>query len=534
MILRKPYAFLIKKFKRVHLFLLLLMSFVAYETNNLLSFFTSYIKTGLFERNFYSLSSTYINIYIYLAIIIIFVVSIAIYILMDQKNKPKRFYFIIMAFYIVLLIFFFAMSGVLDMLDMSGLDPSVTRAVHDIIMAFCVAQYAAIVLVATRALGFNVKKFNFGEDLANLQIEENDNEEFELNINLNARKIGRGFRKEKRELKYFIVENAFILTIAFLLVVIPTSIVIFFNYKANNIVYNQNDAFKTNNFIIKVNDCYFTHINQMGEDIASDGKEFAITRITFTNRDKLPHVINLANISLSRGDTDYDANITRYQSFVDLGNGYVDQTILAGATNTYIFVFEIDDKVSLNKLYFRYRDKVNTTFVSFKSKYKKVKLNGQNIDTIKLVSKASINETLSFKTSALNNSKLKIKDYQIGNSFIYDATTCYNGKCITNQSNLTLAYTTIDKLLMRLAIDYKKDAKLNIDKADNMADIIDTYGFFRYSIKNKEYNIKLLNKTPYNYKGTDLYYQVPYNIDQSKKIELILRIRNKEFVYKLK
>ena len=49
MVLRKPYAFLIKHFKLINLMLLLLVSFSLYRILNLYSFVRDYVQTGIYS-----------------------------------------------------------------------------------------------------------------------------------------------------------------------------------------------------------------------------------------------------------------------------------------------------------------------------------------------------------------------------------------------------------------------------------------------------------------------------------------------------
>ena len=49
MILRKPYAFLIRHFKLIHLILTVLLAYILYKTNKLLSFFNQYLSSGKYE-----------------------------------------------------------------------------------------------------------------------------------------------------------------------------------------------------------------------------------------------------------------------------------------------------------------------------------------------------------------------------------------------------------------------------------------------------------------------------------------------------
>ena len=92
MILRRPYAFLIKHFRLIHLILFILLAFITYNANNVLDFFKEYISAN---GNIEVLSSNYINLFIYIVPVIIVGLSIMIYYLMKYKDKPKLFYIIL-------------------------------------------------------------------------------------------------------------------------------------------------------------------------------------------------------------------------------------------------------------------------------------------------------------------------------------------------------------------------------------------------------------------------------------------------------
>ena len=62
MILRRPYAFLIKHFRLIHLILFALLAIITYNASTVLNFFKDYITAN---GNMEILSSNYINVFIY-------------------------------------------------------------------------------------------------------------------------------------------------------------------------------------------------------------------------------------------------------------------------------------------------------------------------------------------------------------------------------------------------------------------------------------------------------------------------------------
>jgi hypothetical protein len=87
---------------------------------------------------------------------------------------------------------------------------------------------------------------------------------------------------------------------------------------------------------------------------------------------------------------------------------------------------------------------------------------------------------------------------------------------------------------MKLSYEYILDSKVTLSNANSLANLIKTYGLIRYTIGNKTYENILVDKTPVDYNGDDLYYQVPTVTKNAATVDLVIRIRNKEYIYKLK
>ena len=93
MILKKPYAFLIKHFRIIHLLLLLPMIYLIIKTKTIVSFFSSYVAYDYsfsFTNILSGLASNYINIFMYVAVIVILTVLIALYFLLQNKEKSLK------------------------------------------------------------------------------------------------------------------------------------------------------------------------------------------------------------------------------------------------------------------------------------------------------------------------------------------------------------------------------------------------------------------------------------------------------------
>jgi hypothetical protein len=195
---------------------------------------------------------------------------------------------------------------------------------------------------------------------------------------------------------------------------------------------------------------------------------------------------------------------------------------------------EENNERNFNDLTFRYRESLKYGATRLEAKYKKVKLNGVTIDSMETIREAALGDELSFANSPLNNTKLKVKDMQINDTFNYDANSCFNDSCMPFKGILTIQYIAPQDTLLKLSFDYSKDIKSIVQNANKLDELLGTYGIIRYTTNNKSYDSELINKTPSNYNGADLYYQVPSRLKDATTISLIFHIRNKEFVYKLK
>ena len=108
MILRKPYAFLIKYFRRINMLLLALVVLTFYQTNQLYVFVKDYLNTGFYNSSIDSINN-YTTGYIYLAFILIIVISGILAHLLRRKGKPYISYvYIIIANILVVSLYFYA------------------------------------------------------------------------------------------------------------------------------------------------------------------------------------------------------------------------------------------------------------------------------------------------------------------------------------------------------------------------------------------------------------------------------------------
>ena len=110
MVFRRPYAFLIKHFRLIHIILFILFAYITFKAN-----------------------SDYINVWIFIFSILIIGISIIIFFLMRYKKKPKLFYVITSIVSVISIILFLYLYGNIKALESTSMAAREIRLVDLII-----------------------------------------------------------------------------------------------------------------------------------------------------------------------------------------------------------------------------------------------------------------------------------------------------------------------------------------------------------------------------------------------------------------
>ena len=179
MILKKPYAFLIKHFRVIHLVLAALMAYLAYKSYKIVSFFGDFASSGYFST-LSNIAGSYVNLFMYLIVIVILVAAVFIFMLMNQKKKSTKYYVFTIGYYFLLFILFSVTFGIMQDLERASVSIQTARVYRDLSLILSLPQYFFVIYTFLRGCGFNLKKFNFQLDLKEMDITASDNEEIEL------------------------------------------------------------------------------------------------------------------------------------------------------------------------------------------------------------------------------------------------------------------------------------------------------------------------------------------------------------------
>jgi len=485
-------------------------SYLLYKTSAAYSFFNDYASTRQFIESDTLISDT-LPILIAILSILLIGISVAIVILFRKKDKPTLFYISSILFYLILAIYTIVSRSILSSIILNGIDPRIARIVRDFWLIFYILQIILVAFYLIRALGFDVKKFHFGEDLNELRIEDEDSEEYELTTRFDADKARMNAAMRKEELKAFYYENKgiIILILILLFIVIPTSFIA--RSIISNKKYSMNEVIDLKGFELKITDVYVTKKNYKGDTLFKGDNSYLIVKFNIKNLSDTSRGISLNNLRIESNDNVYNANTTYYESFIDLGKGYTNQQI-SNESKDFIAVYIVKDDDIKEDIIVRYADKVVVKKNEASAKYYRVVVKPTNLDDNKKTLNIDLNEE--FK---LNNISVKFVYSNIKDKFTYDVNN--KTKYIVNSLGLVLS----------LQYEYKGD-----DNYKTIFEFLKNYGTIRYIVDERVYTEAITNITPNDYRGDTIYLSVNERIKDASEISIVFNSRSVEYMYKIK
>lgn len=520
MILRKPYAILIKNFKIIHLIMAILTGYLFYKTNNILSFLNEYLSSTATTISNEVTTSLFGSLFVASSIAII-IASLIILFLLYIKEKPVKFYIYNIIIYIAILVYYYISYNIIKSLEVGLVDVRTLKLLHDFALVSLLLEGLSFIFVIIRATGFDIKSFNFKKDLEELNIESKDNEEFEVEMEFDTNKLKRNFNKKIRHFKYAYVENKLLINILVAIILIVIAIITYINVSVTNRSYKMGESFKTNQFIFSFKNSYVTKYNYQNT-IIKDGYELVIIKMdvkTISSTNKL----NTGRFYLEIDNNKYHHNSSYKDSVIDIGSAYISQS-LSTSFSTYLLIFEIPVKLENKTMTLKYTD-TDKNIIS-------IDVTPTNLNEKKEVKNISIPEEMTLEDSILNNSKFIIYNYEIAPSFKLDYNYCTNDTCTDSYEYLRTS--TGDNYLLKLngTINLEEDNS----KINTLFKFISFFGKLKYEINGV---VKTMNTTFKEVKSkkvvtNDIYIEVNEEIYNADKIYLEFNIRNKIYVYNIK
>lgn len=484
MIIRKPYAFLIKYFKIIHIILFISMTFLLFKTRNIYMFFREYLLTGtyIYTEN---MVFQYVSIPMILITILLVAILLLIYFLMRQKQKPVFYYLSSVIFYFITFISFLVFLNFFNNLEFRSYSNQVLVIFRDLTMVLYYLNYLFLAVAFARGFGFNVKKFNFERDIKELDITEADREEIEIGSKLDYDNVFNFFRRHVRQLKYYFKENSFVLIVFLVIVVLGGSAYITLDKLVFNKTYQEMETIVLNDISYTVYNSYITNKDRYGEYVKNKDTYYLIIDFNVSNQTDNNLKLTVKNYRIKIGDSYYYPKSNIRSKFADLGTVYTSQNIGQNNSNRYILVFEIGD-YNNQKITFQlyYGKKVSDTDATLY--YKDISLNPNTFPEISLGS-YQLTDSVNLENTFLKTSDFSINSYEVLDIFNYTYTRCDNqtadGVCTDYNASVTpsigkkilkIEYTNIDdnqKVFNYLNIEYQINGKTNIVRSNSLENV---------------------------------------------------------------
>lgn len=536
MILRKPYAFFIKYFRIINLIMAILMAILIYQTTILGSFLNSYVKDYTVANNF--VLSNYINFYSYIFCLIIIVLTIVVLSVMFIKQKPKKLYLLNLLISIIVIVLYSVDYNILKDITNGVLDIRVSKAIRDVTFIVLGLQIISFIITLIRAVGFDLKSFEFKKDLQELEIDIKDNEEFEVALELDKNKAKRELRSNIRKFKYFYTEKKFIINIIILIIIIILAFIILINKIMYTSFYSEGRIFSSGGLQFNVRNSYITNKDQNGNTILNKNNYLVIIKMDIKSPSaESDATLNTGLITLQTKNEYGKTN--KYNAYIDdIGEPYVDQT-LSDEFVSYVLVFEVPKNEIDKSMKLKINDNISYIRGKVGAKNNYVKLKPINLKKATTTENHSVGDMISFSGSILGGTTFKIDKYEIKDKFKMSYNFCSKkDKCYKSYEYLTPTATGNSfKTLLKINGEFELDESMNINNVYDIYTFLNTFATIYYEKNGEVYSEKIDSGKIKPETADDdgaTYIEINREIENSNSIYMIFNLRNSMYKYTLK
>ena len=520
MVLRKPYRFLIKNFKIIHLILLLLNIYLISKTNNMLSFFNEYLESSSLI-SVYNLKSNLFNGLVFLLPILILGIIFSIIYLLFWKKKPIKFYLFNAVIFLFSLIVYIYVYSVCNTLEIKLVDIRVLKIVDNLLLIILMLQIISAIFFGVRGLGFDVKKFNFKND-SDFEIVDKDNEEFEFNVNFDSNNFKRTFNQKKRNLIYGYHENKFVANVALGIVVLIIFLLLIRFVLIKFKHYQISTMFYSNQCSFQFGESYITEENNKNKKLTDN--ILVVTKVNIQGYRK-DSQFNPAQFALVVNNIPYNFTMLYNDNFKDIGTVYKNQKLDTKKFKTYLMVFEIPKKYKNKTKYVR--------FYNSNNQHKNIKIRPKSFKEQKY-DEVGLNKKLKIKNN-LMDAELTIKSIEINSKIPLNYKFKIKNIRYNSYEYLVPSYSdNYEKTLLKLDYTFKNNnSNGNFKK---LFDLLYYDGSIEYTINGQTKVMKNINREvqPKRVNSSKLFIEVNKEIEKADSIVLIFNIRNNIYRYKIK
>lgn len=519
MVLRKPYAFLIKHFKKINVLLLLLVIFVAYKDIKLYGFLKDYVSTAIYNNALDPISN-YVDLWGFLSLLIILMISCTLGYLLKYKNKPYVFYLYIAISNLLTLIVFLYMRYYFSPGVFSGYSMEASRNLMYVTLVTVLPYIVSVLLLFIRAIGLDLKKFGFHEDKDFLEMDELDREEVEVEVSFDKDIIIRKIKNKIRLFKYFFMEHKFSLSIITVVVIAVLTIFIYNYVYVEHKVYGMNEKFRSNNYNFVIENTYLTDKDYAGNMVSTQGKYYVILDFQVQNLLNQTRDFDISKFHLFVDDRFYEPDLRFNNYFNDIGRVYEGASIGKKQTENYILIYEIDPPSKNSNFLLTYQD-----LLTKENKVIKVKIQVRDLSKFVDRDSKTMNETLEVPINLDEKKNFSITESLVTDSTTYTYEKCYVHNCPIYQGTLV---GKNGNTILRLKGDFGEDS------VEDFIKFLSKYGKLRYNIDGVDKEISLAFMLEKGYRGKMIYLSVPQEIKTATQMDLLFTVRTYQYTYKLK
>ena len=512
MIIRKPYAFLIKNFKKIHILLLILSLFVAYKLVDVSNYVNEFVRLGTYDY-FGDPITKHITFWLNLSLWLMAIGSIALLLLLRYKKKPWKIYLVPIVQCIALV---FVLSMIKSFFNgySTGVETTDVRLARDLLMIFGFAQIISIGIFVMRVFGLDIKKFQFNSDQEFLELSEADREEIEIEFNFDKHSIIRGVKRLFRNLRYIYLEHKMVCLGIVGIIVIGSAFSIARFFLVTNKSYSEGDLYSINGYTFEIKNAYFTDKDFNGNVIEAKSN-FVIIDLSVINHAEA-RSIYFENFHVRNGTDDYvTTNKTYAHEFEDLGVPYESvKKIKRDEELRFIIIYKVANDLKKDRFVLYYQEKDGNL--------RKIKLKVKDISHIDDIEEKTLGDEIPL-TNKYKDEVLRMDLSEIVDTADYTIKRCGVSTCDFDRRELTPP-----EGYKILKIQFSSDAY----EAKNMIDFLRNYGKLNYRDSEDEvYDIDIVNLVSEGYNGKTAFLKVPNDVMNAKEIYFDIIIRNKHYKY---
>ena len=305
-------------------------------------------------------------------------------------------------------------------LEINTITAETARLYRDLTTIFFLPQLFFVIQFLIRGFGYNLDKFNFKQDLKDLEIAQGDNDEVEIVLKNDGFKIKRGIRRFFREFIYYVKENKFMVIIISVLVLTIGGYNIYKSLPSKvDENYKQGDYFNQLGIRYSITDSILTNLDYKGE-IIKKGKYYLVVKLNITNNSNEQFKLDFNRFRLELNKDLIYPSLDKGVLFVDYAKNNISNIIAKESSNTFALVYEIDS----NDLKKNYTLKIDSGIQSNKKelvgKYTFVSIAPVLVDEINVEGNYKLDSEVSFINSNLKNTSIKLANLEITDKYTYN------------------------------------------------------------------------------------------------------------------